>query len=445
MVIRPAISAGLFHRRMIRKLPTHAGRIAAIAACFAIAGATSSGHAQHGHGDHPPPAQTLKIPAELVPPPRESKPAPDAKVKPPKAPKPAKKTERQHATHPPPPLAQPRLAAPPPPPPHPQHASHTAEPHTDMRGTLGPYAMSREGTGTSWLPDTTPHSGIHAQLGGWHTMWHATLNAVYDKQGGPRGDSKTFVNGMIMGMAQRPVGNATFGLRAMLSPDALMGRTGYPLLLATGESADGRTHLIDRQHPHELFMELAAMFSYRFTDSTSAFVYAGLPGEPTLGPTAFMHRTSSMGMPEAPITHHWLDSTHITFGVVTAGVVLDRFKLEASAFRGREPDKNRFDIEAPKLDSFSARATWNPLKELSMQVSWGRLRSPEGLRPDVNEDRTTASLTYTQPFAGDNVWSTTAAWGRKSRSPGNTLDGYLLETAVLLKNTVTLFMRAERV
>ena len=166
------------------------------------------------------------------------------------------------------------------------------------------------------------HFGVHATFGEWQTMYHALFNLVYDHQGGPRGGDKTFVNGMLMGMAQRPLGDGTFGLRAMLAPDPFMGKNGYPLLLATGETADGQTHLIDRQHPHDLFMELATTYSYAFNKNSSVYVYAGLPGEPALGPSTFMHRTSGMDIPEAPITHHWLDSTHITFGVLTAGVVL---------------------------------------------------------------------------------------------------------------------------
>jgi hypothetical protein len=227
----------------------------------------------------------------------------------------------------------------------------------EMKGFLGPYGMGREGSGTSWQPDTSPHQGIHAQYGEWMTMWHAMFNGVYDNQGGPRGDTKTFVSGMVMAMAQRQVEASTFGFRAMMSPEPFMGANGYPNLLATGETADGRTHLVDRQHPHELFMELAATYSYQFAKTSSVYLYAGLPGEPALGPSAFMHRTSGLDNPEAPITHHWLDSTHIVFGVLTAGVVLDTVKLEASTFRGREPDQYRFDIEAPKFDSYSARAS----------------------------------------------------------------------------------------
>ena len=320
-----------------------------------------------------------------------------------------------------------------------QHGDHA------MRGFLGPYDMSREGSGTSWLPDSTPHEGVHAMAGDWSTMWHALINVAYDHQGGPRGGDKTFASGMVMGMAQRPLGDGTFGLRAMLSPDPFMGGNGYPLLLATGETANGRTPLVDRQHPHDLFMELAATYSHPIGAKSSVFFYAGLPGEPALGPPAFMHRTSGMDIPEAPITHHWLDSTHITFGVVTAGVVLDMWKLEASAFRGREPDQYRYDIEAPKLDSFSGRITWNPIRELSLQASWGRLHSPEQLEPEVNEDRFTTSAIYTQPFGTDNLWSTTLAWGRKMKNPGNTLDGVILESAVILQKTYTLFVRGERV
>ena len=316
---------------------------------------------------------------------------------------------------------------------------------TEMKGFLGPYAMTREGSGTSWLPDSTPHEGVHAAIGDWMLMGHALINSVYDHQGGPRGGDKAFAGGMLMGMAQRQLGDGTLGFRAMVSPDPFMGPRGYPLLFASGETADGRTTLIDRQHPHELFMELAGSYSYNLSANSSVFVYAGLPGEPALGPSAFMHRTSGADIPEAPITHHWLDSTHITFGVVTLGAVLDKWKIEASAFRGREPNQFRYDIESPTLDSFSGRITWNPIQELSMQVSYGHLHSPEQLMPDVNQNRITASATYTQPFGPGNVWSTTAAWGRKMNNPGNTLDGYLLESELIFKDTYTLFFRAERV
>lgn len=361
---------------------------------------------------------------------------------------------RGHAAHPlksQPARKRPRRATPAAPASTADHAGHDMAVHegaahaAHMPAWLGPYAMTREASGTSWVPDATPHEGLHQKFEDWSVMTHGALNLVYNRQAGPRGASQTFVGGMLMAMAQRPLGEGTLGLRAMLSPEPFMGPSGYPLLLATGETADGRHHLLDRQHPHDLFMEMAASYSVNLSKTSSVFVYGGLPGEPALGPPAFMHRTSGMDNPEAPISHHWLDSTHIAFGVATAGVVVDSWKFEASAFRGREPDQYRYDIERPALDSFAGRVSWNPSREWSLQVSYGRLNSPEQLAPEVNENRLTASAIYTTPFGDGHLWSTTLAWGRKMQRPGDTLDAFLLESSVILKNNVTLFMRAERV
>jgi hypothetical protein len=312
-----------------------------------------------------------------------------------------------------------------------------------MQGMYGAYAMTREASGTSWQPDSSPHEGIMAMPGEWMTMIHGDVNLIYDDQGGPRGDSKAFSTSMLMVMGQRPVGVGTLGLRGMVSADPLMGRDGYPLLLQTGETADGHTPLIDRQHPHDLFMELAASYSVPLGDHSSAFVYAGLPGEPALGPPAFMHRFSGADNPEAPISHHWLDSTHITYGVVTLGYIAGAFKVEGSAFRGREPDQNRYDIETGKLDSASVRLSWNPAPDWSLQVSRGHLVSPEALEPDVNINRTTASVIYNRAF-GANNWQTTLAWGRNAASTGVTTSSTLLESTVSLSRTHTVFGRVER-
>lgn len=217
---------------------------------------------------------------------------------------------------------------------------HSGMDHAAMPSALGPYPMSRDASGTAWQPDAASHGGLHFTLPdpNWSAMAHATLDGVYSWQDGPRGDEKVFGAGMIMASLRGDVGPGQIQLRAMLSPDPLMGKSGYPLLLAAGETADGVEPLVDRQHPHDLFMELSASYSHRLSDKDSAFIYGGLPGEP-----AFMHRPAAMASPEAPITHHWIDSTHITFGVLTAGWVHDSFKLEASRFRGREPDEERYD------------------------------------------------------------------------------------------------------
>ena len=313
-----------------------------------------------------------------------------------------------------------------------------------MESALGPYAMTRDASGTSWQPDASAHDGIMVHEAGWMIMAHALINGVYDSQSGPRGGDKAFVGGMIMGMAQHSLGEAnTVQFKLMMSPDPFMGPSGYPLLLGSGETADGKTPLIDRQHPHDLFMELSAALSHQFGVKDSAYVYAGLPGEPALGPPAFMHRQSGADDPEAPITHHWLDSTHITYGVITAGWSHGSIKLEASVFKGREPDQRRFDIETPKLDSYSARLSWNPGPNWALQTSWGHLNSPEQLEPTVDEDRWTASAIYTRKVGQAGSWSTTLAAGLKRESYGQSLAGYLLESAFKPDDAWTFFARAE--
>ncbi|PYQ45605.1 MAG: hypothetical protein DMF77_03745 [Acidobacteria bacterium] len=312
-----------------------------------------------------------------------------------------------------------------------------------MMGFLGPYPMSREATGTSWQPDSSPMEGIHWMRGAWMGMVHGFADVVYDHQGGPRGDDDVFGPTMLMVMAQRPAARGTFGLRAMLSIDpATVGKSGYPLLLQTGETADGRTPLIDRQHPHDLFMELAAVYSHPLGKHGSVFGYFGLPGEPALGPPTFMHRFSAMELPEAPIGHHWLDSTHISFGVATAGLTFARWKVEASAFNGSEPDQNRWDIEAPRFNSASGRLTFNPSANWSLQASYGHLKEPEQLEPGIDVNRTTASVTYNRPRGGGSNWQSTLAWGHNAKDPGGNTNAVLLEST-LRTDRHTFFGRGE--
>ena len=315
-----------------------------------------------------------------------------------------------------------------------------------MPALLGAYPTTRDASGTSWQPDAASHSGIHLMSGDWMVMGHLQLTGVYSWQDGPRGDDKGFLSGMVMGMARRSFANGdVLGFRAMLSPDPLMGKSGYPLLLASGETADGVNPLIDRQHPHDLFMELSGSYAKHLSDQDSVFLYAGLPGEPAFGPPAFMHRPAAADSPEAPITHHWLDSTHITFGVVTAGWVHGPFKIEASQFRGREPDQDRFDIETGDLDSTSLRVSWNPGPNWSLQASWADQKSPEQLEPKIDETRWSASALYTRKLARAGELSFTAAFGRKQRSDGVDLDGWLGEASWKPNDRWTIFGRGERI
>ncbi|HEU5286086.1 MAG TPA: hypothetical protein VFU20_06200 [Sphingomicrobium sp.] len=318
--------------------------------------------------------------------------------------------------------------------------------HADLTGALGPYPMTRESSGTAWQPDNSGHMGLMAASGDWSFMAHGILNLVYDHQSGRRGDDMVFPSGMLMAMARRPLGDGTLQVRASLSPDPLMGKRGYPLLLASGETANGTDRLIDRQHPHDFFMELSASASQAIGPKSSVFLYAALPGEPAFGPPALMHREAILDSPEAPISHHWLDSTHISFGVLTGGLVLDRVKVEVSRFNGREPDQHRWNIETAPLDSTAARLSWNPTRSLSLQGSWGYFEEPEQLEPGVDQRRWSASVLYAREIAPDWKLAATLAWGRKSIQDdhGDRLnDDAFVAEASLKHRSWTLFGRAE--
>jgi hypothetical protein len=322
------------------------------------------------------------------------------------------------------------------------HAHHHHAP-----GQLGAYPGSRDSSGTAWQPDSAAHDGLHLPIGAWTVMIHGEATLVYDGQSGPRGGYKTFVQSHLAVDADRLLLGGTFTLRTLVSLDPLMGANGYPLLFQTGETANGVTPLIDRQHPHNLIGELAAAYSHPVTDHFSVFVYGGPAGEPALGPPVYLHRATGQADPEAPIDHHWLDSTHLAWGVATVGVVLGDWKLESSTFTGREPDQNRYDIGPSRFDSWSARATWNPAPNWSIEVSRGFLRSPEQLLPHDNQTRTIASAIYNRPFNWGN-WQTVFAWGRMQESAPVTRtvtsDAYLLESTVG-RGPDTVFGRVENV
>ena len=331
-----------------------------------------------------------------------------------------------------------------PPPPAAGHADHAApaQPMADMsgmamRGTASAYS---EGSGTSRNPGAGgAMHGVHIAAGQWMLMLHGYVWGVYTDQGGPRGDHEAFVESMAMLSASRDFGGARLQLRSMLSLEPLMGAKGYPNLFATGETANGTDQLIDRQHPHDLFMELSARFDVD-AGAGSLFVYGGPVAEPALGPSAFMHRPSATYQPLAPITHHWFDSTHISYGVVTAGYAAPKWQIEASAFRGREPDQHRWTIERPALDSWSVRATWTPSPAWALQVSHGRLKSPEQLEPTRDEARTTASVQYAR-----GGLSALLAFSNKQKLPGRALTAWLAEANWDVTRHHTLFARAENV
>ena len=297
------------------------------------------------------------------------------------------------------------------------------------------------GSGTALLPaaEGAMH-GLHLATGDWMVMAHGTLNFVYTDQGGRRGGDMAFVESMAMLSASRELSDhARIELRAMGSLEPAMGQRGYPNLFATGETAYGRP-LVDRQHPHDLFMELSARLDVDVAPGAGLFLYGGPVAEPALGPSAFMHRRSARYLALSPIGHHWFDSTHITYGVVTAGVRTRGVQLEGSAFKGREPDEERWNRDAPRLDSWSLRATLTPSPYWALQVSHGRMEEPEVTHPGEDERRTTASAHYAR-----GGFAAMLGFAAKQRGPGDALTAWVGEANWDLSKHHSLFGRVENV
>jgi hypothetical protein len=308
-------------------------------------------------------------------------------------------------------------------------------------------SMNAMGSGTSWLPSSSPMYMQHRVKGDWLLMFHYTVFIEVNHQGGPRGNTKFESANWFMPMAYHKLGPGTLQLRGMFSAEPFtFPPGGSPLLFQTGETYKGRP-IIDRQHPHDLFMELSAQYTLPLGDRGTWFSYIGYPGEPALGPPAFMHRVSAGENPSATLAHHLQDSTHISFGVLTTGFTYRWFKIEGSIFNGREPDENRYDFDDHKWDSHSLRLSIAPNKNWTAQVSYGFLKSPENQEPNLDIDRTTASLQYNLPFNNGN-WATALIWGRNhSHGPDGIhhANGYTLESSVNFIDKNYIFTRVELV
>ncbi|HVG72015.1 MAG TPA: hypothetical protein VM819_13955 [Vicinamibacterales bacterium] len=304
-------------------------------------------------------------------------------------------------------------------PPAPQPAAEAQQQHE--HGATESLFSPRDGSGTAWLPMTTVMYGLHRRAGQWELMWHgnAFLQFLHEEANEHRGSTQPGSINWMMGMARRELGPGQLGLRAMFSLEpATVGGCGYPDLLATGEQCDGDS-IHDRQHQHDFLMEIAGEYERPIRGGLRWQLYGGLAGEPALGPVAFPHRLSAMPNLLAPISHHWLDASHITFGVVTTGVFTRRWKVEGSLFNGREPDENRWDLDLAALDSFSGRISFAPSDDFVLQVSGGHLHEAEpgeGGLPRVDVDRVTASVTYHRRLGAGDLWATTLAWGRNEES-----------------------------
>lgn len=303
---------------------------------------------------------------------------------------------------------------------------------------LSALLQNHETPGTDAQPYSTPAPMLMTTKGNWTFMFHGVgfLNEI--QQTGPRGADKLFSTNWIMPMAQRRLGNGRITLRTMLSFEPLtVSERRYPSIFQQGETAFGKA-IVDGQHPHDFFMEIAALYDVRLGERTLLSFYAAPVGDPAMGPVAYPHRASASENPIAPLGHHLEDSTHISNDVATVGIAYRNAKLEASGFHGREPGENRWDLDSGKIDSWSARLSVNLRQDWSLQYSIAQLHSPEALVPAQDLRRMTASITYNLPLHPGN-WASTALWGRnQSLSGGNIGNAYLLESTVnfLRKNYV---------
>ena len=300
------------------------------------------------------------------------------------------------------------------------------------------------GSGTGWQPVSVPAYEWMWMRGGWELMAHGVIFTDYNQQGGPRGEGKAESVNWGMLMEQHKLWGGTILFRQMFSAESLTSpHPGFPELFQTGETYHGEP-LVDHQHPHNVFAELSLLYMLPITKKLAWEFYGGPSAEPALGPVTYIHRTSASELPLAPLSHHLQDSTHTSLGVVTTGLVIDRVKLEATAFNGHEPNEQRWSIQLAGLDSWSTRASVAPTRNWTAQYSIGRLDHPEALEPG-SQWRQTASAEYNRPIAWGN-WASTFVWGRVHKLGTDTnLNSYLIESTLSFRRRNYAFTRMELV
>jgi hypothetical protein len=287
----------------------------------------------------------------------------------------------------------------------------------------------------------TPRDPMGMAMPGWHVVALGIARLSYNRQGGPSGDSEIESSNWNMVHAQREVGPGRLSLMMMNSLEpATLSKRGSPQLFQSGESFRGEP-LVDRQHPHDFFMNLSATYRLGLGPESAAWLQVAPVGEPVVGPTAFMHRASAGENPASPLGHHWQDSTHIAFNVITAGAGWRWLAVEGSAFHGSEPDDRRWDIEGGAIDSAAGRVRLFLGGGWSAQISHAFLREPEELEPG-DTHRTTASLSY--GAEGDRPLAAKVLWGRNDETHG-TSDAVLLEAAWQATRLDHFYVRAEMV
>lgn len=292
----------------------------------------------------------------------------------------------------------------------------------------------------SLMTGMTPKD-LGMSMPGWHVMDIGVATASYNRQGGPSGGSEVESANWNMIHVQKGLGPGRLSLMMMNSLEpATYPKAGSRELFQTGESYQGQP-LVDRQHAHDFFMNLSATYRLNISSDAGAWLQVAPVGEPALGPVAFMHRASSGENHTAPLGHHWQDSTHISYNVITVGGGWKWIALEGSVFHGQEPDEHRWNIDGGKIDSASGRARLFLGGGWSAQVSYGFLKNPESLQPG-NLHRTSAAIYY--GAEGDRPLAVTLLWGRNIEEHG-TSDGGLLEGAFQVTAKDQVYGRVESV
>jgi len=297
--------------------------------------------------------------------------------------------------------------------------------------------------GTSAQPNSVAEPMLMRSRGGWLWMFHGAAFVNVLQQSGPRGYDKFFSTNWFMPMAQKSFGQSELTLRAMISLEpATVSHRFYPALFQQGETAFGKP-INDGQHPHDFFMELAALYDVRLGENALLSLYVAPVGDPAMGPSAYAHRASASENPVASLGHHLQDSTHIADDVVTGGLTYKLARIEFSGFHGREPDEFRWDIDSGAIDSWSTRLTVQPGRNWSAQYSFAHLASPEQLHPQEDVDRMTASVMHNRRL-GQGNWASTLLWGRnRVLQTGEIFNGYLAESTLQFANSNRVWGRIE--
>ena len=314
--------------------------------------------------------------------------------------------------------------------------------------------LSRLGSGTSWIPDASPMRGGHFTVGDWSLMLHGAVYGQYDHQNGFRHESQRGVIDWEMLMAMHSLAGGLFRVNVMTSFEPLfLGPTGYPQLLQTGGTYQN-ARLVNHQHPHDLVSELAAVYDHSLTGGVAASLYAGIVGEPALGPVSYMHRPSAEADPFAPLGHHWQDASHESFGVITLGLYSRVAKLEGSVFNAREPDWYHYNLDytGARLDSYSGRVTVMPTVGLSLSAWAGYLMAHDRLETPIGMQRYGFSI-LSENQIGGRLWSSAAIWGVNIHHHGSrehnhdptatNVKFYHVSASALLETTVAVTKRTE--